>query len=264
MSDEYTGPGRDASASTDGSRPVQHPVAAYAGASAPADPGTHPGAGCPAGPPPGDPYGPGAALRRPVPGRAVLRRPALQRPAAQRPAHPAQPAARRAAGAPCRHRGRGADRRPGRWRRRVRRRLRAGRRRTPARSSPPRPPARVPPPRRRARWPRPPRRPCPAPSTCGCSWPRGSPRAAAWSSPPTATCSPTTTWSPAPGTISVTLSDGSEHPATVVGTAPSYDLAVIKLQGVSGLTPATLGQSSTCRSASRWWRSARRRASPAP
>ncbi len=32
MSDEYTGPGRDASASTDGSRPVQHPVAAYAGA----------------------------------------------------------------------------------------------------------------------------------------------------------------------------------------------------------------------------------------
>jgi putative serine protease PepD len=45
-------------------------------------------------------------------------------------------------------------------------------------------------------------------------------------------------------TISVTLSDGSEHPATVVGTAPSYDLAVVKLQGVSGLTPATLGQSS--------------------
>ena len=44
-------------------------------------------------------------------------------------------------------------------------------------------------------------------------------------------------------TISVTLSDGSEHPATVVGTAPSYDLAVVKLQGVSGLTPAVLGQS---------------------
>jgi putative serine protease PepD len=43
--------------------------------------------------------------------------------------------------------------------------------------------------------------------------------------------------------ISVTLSDGSEHPATVVGTAPSYDLAVVKLQGVSGLTPAVLGQS---------------------
>jgi putative serine protease PepD len=46
------------------------------------------------------------------------------------------------------------------------------------------------------------------------------------------------------GTISVTLADGSEHPATVVGTSPSYDLAVIKLQGVSGLTPATLGQGS--------------------
>jgi putative serine protease PepD len=45
------------------------------------------------------------------------------------------------------------------------------------------------------------------------------------------------------GTITVTLADGSEHPATVVGTSPSYDLAVIKIQGVSGLTPATLGKS---------------------
>ncbi|MGD9989710.1 trypsin-like peptidase domain-containing protein [Pseudonocardia sp.] len=44
------------------------------------------------------------------------------------------------------------------------------------------------------------------------------------------------------GKITVTLSDGSQHSATVVGTAPSYDLAVIKLDGVSGLTPATLGQ----------------------
>jgi putative serine protease PepD len=44
-------------------------------------------------------------------------------------------------------------------------------------------------------------------------------------------------------TISVTLADGSEHPATVVGTSPSYDLAVIKLQNTSGLTPAVLGQS---------------------
>ncbi|GAA1317488.1 S1C family serine protease [Pseudonocardia xinjiangensis] len=47
------------------------------------------------------------------------------------------------------------------------------------------------------------------------------------------------------GQIVVTLADGSQHPATVVGTSPSYDLAVIKLQGVSGLTPATLGQSSS-------------------
>jgi putative serine protease PepD len=45
------------------------------------------------------------------------------------------------------------------------------------------------------------------------------------------------------GPIEVTLADGSQHTATIVGTAPSYDLAVIKLQGVSGLTPATLGQS---------------------
>jgi putative serine protease PepD len=48
----------------------------------------------------------------------------------------------------------------------------------------------------------------------------------------------------AQGPITVTLNDGSEHQATVVGTSPSYDLAVIKLQNVSNLTPATLGQSS--------------------
>jgi len=47
----------------------------------------------------------------------------------------------------------------------------------------------------------------------------------------------------ATGDITVTLADGSEHQATVVGTSPSYDLAVIKLQGVSGLKPATLGRS---------------------
>ncbi|TCK26036.1 S1C family serine protease [Pseudonocardia endophytica] len=46
------------------------------------------------------------------------------------------------------------------------------------------------------------------------------------------------------GQITVTLADGSTHQASVVGTSPSYDLAVIKLQGVSGLTAATLGQSS--------------------
>lgn len=48
----------------------------------------------------------------------------------------------------------------------------------------------------------------------------------------------------ATGQITVTLADGSQHQATVLGTSPSYDLAVIKLQGVSGLTPATLGESS--------------------
>ncbi|GAA5118203.1 S1C family serine protease [Pseudonocardia adelaidensis] len=45
--------------------------------------------------------------------------------------------------------------------------------------------------------------------------------------------------------ISVTLSDGSAHPATVVGTSPSYDIAVIRLQGASGLTPSTLGDSNS-------------------
>jgi putative serine protease PepD len=45
------------------------------------------------------------------------------------------------------------------------------------------------------------------------------------------------------GTITVTLADGSEHPATVVGTSPSYDLAVLRMQNVSGLTAATLGRS---------------------
>ena len=47
------------------------------------------------------------------------------------------------------------------------------------------------------------------------------------------------------GEIVVTLADGTEHPATVVGTAPSYDLAVIAVEGVSGLTPATLGDSAS-------------------
>ena len=44
------------------------------------------------------------------------------------------------------------------------------------------------------------------------------------------------------GPIGVTLADGTTHTATVVGTSPSYDLAVIKLDGVSGLTAATLGR----------------------
>jgi S1-C subfamily serine protease len=46
--------------------------------------------------------------------------------------------------------------------------------------------------------------------------------------------------------LSVELADGSTHPATVVGTAPQDDLAVIKVTGVSAdkLTPVTLGDSS--------------------
>jgi putative serine protease PepD len=46
------------------------------------------------------------------------------------------------------------------------------------------------------------------------------------------------------GKIQVTTPDGQKHAAAVKGTSPSYDLAVIKLDGVSGLTPAVLGQSS--------------------
>lgn len=46
-----------------------------------------------------------------------------------------------------------------------------------------------------------------------------------------------------PGRITVTLADGTEYPAEIVGTAPSYDLAVLQLDGASGLTPATFGDS---------------------
>ena len=46
------------------------------------------------------------------------------------------------------------------------------------------------------------------------------------------------------GTISVTLSDGTSHPATVVGTDATIDLAVVKVTGVTGFTPATFADSS--------------------
>ncbi|MGV9857248.1 S1C family serine protease [Gordonia sp. NPDC003425] len=46
-------------------------------------------------------------------------------------------------------------------------------------------------------------------------------------------------------TIEVTTPDGKTYPATVKGTSPSYDIAVIKLDGASGLTPAVIGDSST-------------------
>jgi putative serine protease PepD len=47
------------------------------------------------------------------------------------------------------------------------------------------------------------------------------------------------------GQIQVTTAGGKQYSATVKGTAPSYDLAVIKLDNASGLTPATLGQSNS-------------------
>jgi putative serine protease PepD len=46
------------------------------------------------------------------------------------------------------------------------------------------------------------------------------------------------------GQISVTLNDGRNLNASIVGTDQASDLAVLQLQGASGLTPATLGDSS--------------------
>jgi putative serine protease PepD len=45
------------------------------------------------------------------------------------------------------------------------------------------------------------------------------------------------------GQIVVSFNDGSTAPAEVVGTDPLTDLAVIQAKDVSGLTPATIGQS---------------------
>lgn len=43
--------------------------------------------------------------------------------------------------------------------------------------------------------------------------------------------------------IQVTMSDGKKYAAKIVGTDPDKDLALIKLQGASGLKPAKLGDS---------------------
>ena len=47
------------------------------------------------------------------------------------------------------------------------------------------------------------------------------------------------------GELTVAFSDGSTAKASVVGTDPVADIAVIKAQGVSGLTPIEIGDSST-------------------
>ncbi len=46
------------------------------------------------------------------------------------------------------------------------------------------------------------------------------------------------------GQITVSFSDGTHAPATIVGTDPLTDTAVVQAEGVSGLTPATIGSSS--------------------
>jgi putative serine protease PepD len=45
------------------------------------------------------------------------------------------------------------------------------------------------------------------------------------------------------GQLSVTLNDGRSYDATVVGTDPSTDLAVLQMKGAEDITPATLGDS---------------------
>ncbi|MGH3852068.1 MAG: S1C family serine protease [Pseudonocardiaceae bacterium] len=45
------------------------------------------------------------------------------------------------------------------------------------------------------------------------------------------------------GAVTAVLQDGRTVPVQIVGRAPSFDLAVVRAQGVSGLTPAQLGSS---------------------
>ena len=45
------------------------------------------------------------------------------------------------------------------------------------------------------------------------------------------------------GTVQVRTSDGTLYDATVVGTDPAFDLGVLKLDGASGLTPASFADS---------------------
>lgn len=66
------------------------------------------------------------------------------------------------------------------------------------------------------------------------------------------------------GQLSVSFNDGRRAKATVVGTDPKTDSAVIQAEGISGLTPATIGDSSSLGSGRTWWRSGRRTASMPP
>jgi putative serine protease PepD len=48
-------------------------------------------------------------------------------------------------------------------------------------------------------------------------------------------------------TVRVTLDDGTEYPADVIGSFPDADVALVRVQGASDLTPAQLGNSSEIR-----------------
>ncbi|MDT5289932.1 MAG: putative serine protease PepD [Mycobacterium sp.] len=52
---------------------------------------------------------------------------------------------------------------------------------------------------------------------------------------------------PAPTQTKVTFADGNTTTFTVVGTDPSSDIAVVRAEGASGLTPITLGSSANLR-----------------
>ena len=67
-------------------------------------------------------------------------------------------------------------------------------------------------------------------------------------------------WSRAPprGNITVTFHNGTTATAKVVGTSESNDLAVIKVDGVGDLNPATFAKSSELRWARLWSPPARR------
>jgi len=48
-------------------------------------------------------------------------------------------------------------------------------------------------------------------------------------------------------TTTVTFADGRTAPFTIVGADPASDIAVVRVQGINGLTPITLGSSSNLR-----------------
>jgi putative serine protease PepD len=73
--------------------------------------------------------------------------------------------------------------------------------------------------------------------------PQKAPAPGAPSAPPAPAGPPGGPGGPAPKTT-VTFSDGRTAPFTVVGADPTSDIAVIRVQGVNGLTPISMGASS--------------------